>query len=270
MKNSPANPTATHPVAPPKSALRDDTDSRLPAAAFLRYEARADGWSAGRQAAFLAHLADNGVVADAARSVGMSQSGGYALRREARGYAFNLGWEAALLIARRIVSDRLMTAAIKGEESRWVREDGVTTYVRQNTKLSLALLDRVNPAMSLAEILAVATRFDWFLKLLGDGESAESLWDLFFEDPLAHDEIEARLRVRVALLLTDDSACFEIDGNDQNETHEGKAGPVEYKAMDGPPRLRSGDCPDYATAINWLGNGTASSAASPQSAVSHL
>ena len=39
--------------------LRDDTDAKLPAAAYLRYESRADGWGPGRQAAFLAHLADN-------------------------------------------------------------------------------------------------------------------------------------------------------------------------------------------------------------------
>ncbi len=50
---------------PPPSSLQHDADARLPAAAYLRYQSRADGWSAGRQAAFLAHLADNGVVADA-------------------------------------------------------------------------------------------------------------------------------------------------------------------------------------------------------------
>ncbi|MBP6434982.1 MAG: hypothetical protein KA292_10010, partial [Sphingorhabdus sp.] len=73
------------------SPLHREADARLPAAAYLRYESRADGWSPGRQAAFLAHLADHGVVEDAARCVGMSQGGGYALRRTARGYAFNLG-----------------------------------------------------------------------------------------------------------------------------------------------------------------------------------
>lgn len=263
MKQSRPTPTPTQ-HTPPQSSLRDDPDACLPAAAYLRYESRADGWSAGRQAAFLAHLADNGIVADAARSVGMSLSGGYALRREARGYAFNLGWEAALLIARRIVSDRLMTAAIKGEESRWVREDGVTTYTRQNTKLSLALLDRINPAMSLPEVLAVATRFDWFLKLLGDGVTAEFLWDYFFDDALPHEELEARARVRAALLLTDDPAGFDDMDDDENGEP-----PIEYKSMEGPPRLCGGDDPDYSTAINWLGNGTASFAASAQSAVSH-
>lgn len=219
------------------SSLRHDADAKLPAAAFLRYEARADGWSAGRQAAFLSHLADHGVVEDAARCVGKHVSGGYALRREARGYAFNLGWEAALIIARRVVADNLMAAAVKGEQSRWVREDGVTTYTRQNTKLSLALLDRVNPATSLAEVLAVATRFDWFVQLLGDGVAAESLWDLFFEDALAHDEVEARARVRAALLLTDDLAGFGDDGlpGAGNDDSRDDAGPIEYKSMEGPP-----------------------------------
>jgi hypothetical protein len=222
---------------PRPSPLRDDTDARLPAAAFLRYEARADGWSAGRQSAFLAHLADHGVVEDAARSVGMSLGGGYALRRQARGYAFNLGWEAALIIARRVVADNLMTAAIKGEQSRWVREDGVTTYIRQNTKLSMTLLDRVNPAISLAEVLAMATRFDWFLQLIDDGVAAEQLWELFFEDALAHDDIEARGRVRASLLLCDDLAGLDDGGavkDGDSDDHRTDGAATEYKSVDGP------------------------------------
>lgn len=217
----------------PNSPLRHDADAKLPAAAYLRYEARADGWSAGRQAAFLSYLADNGIVADAARSVGMSLGGGYALRRTARGHAFNLGWEAALIIARRIVADNLMTAAIKGEQSRWVREDGVTTYTRQNTKLSMALLDRVNPATTLPEVMAVATRFDWFLQLIDDGVSAEELWDLFFDDALPRSEVEARARVRAALLLSEESADLdgEEDGDECRNEGDDDA-PIEYKSMD--------------------------------------
>lgn len=88
-------PNTSNPFPPnspqPASPLHGDSDARLPAAAYLRYESRADGWSAGRQAAFCAHLADHGVVEDAARSVGMSLGGGYALRRQAQGYAFHLG-----------------------------------------------------------------------------------------------------------------------------------------------------------------------------------
>ena len=215
------------------SPLRDDTDAKLPAAAYLRYQSRADGWSAGRQAAFLAYLADNGVVEDAARAVGMSVSGGYALRRTARGYVFNLGWEAALIIARRVIADRLMTAAIKGEESRWVREEGITTYTRQNTKLSLTLLDRINPATTLAEVMATATRFDHFLELIDGRVTAQEMWDYFFDDALPHSEIEARERVRAALLLTEESAILEGDHADDDP-------PIEFKSMDGPP----GPCSD--------------------------
>jgi hypothetical protein len=214
---------------PAPSPLRDDAGAKLPAAAYLRYAQRADGWSAGRQAACLAHLADNGLIADAVRSVGMSVGGCYALRRTARGYAFNLGWEAALIIARRIVADNLMTAAIRGEESRWVREDGVTTYTRQNTKLSLALLERVNPATALPEVLAVAVRFDCYLQMIDEGLSAQELWELFFDVALLHSDIEARARVRAALLLSEESEGFEEQDDDKDDAD------IEYKSMDGPP-----------------------------------
>jgi hypothetical protein len=207
--------------------LRDDGDVLLPAAAFLKYGERCDGWTAGRRAACLAHLADHGVVADAVRAVGMSPGGAYALRRKARGYAFNLGWEAALLVARRIVADQLMTAAIKGEEACWVREDGTTTYTRQNTKLSMSLLDRVIPVESLTEVLAVVARFDWFLRLTDSGASAQDLWEMFFDDAIPRHDIDARERVRAGLLLSDESAGFDRDWDDD--------APIEYKSMDGPP-----------------------------------
>jgi hypothetical protein len=207
------------------SPLRHDTDAGLPAAAYLRYESRSDGWSGGRQAAFLAHLADNGVVEDAAQSVGMSVSGGYALRRQARGFAFDLGWQAALILARRILSDRLMTAAIRGEEARWVREEGITTYTRQNTRLSMALLDRVNPANAAPEVLAVVVRFDCYLQMLDEGLNGPDLWELFFEEALPASDRETRARVCHSLLLCEDSADFE--GEEEP--------PIEYKSMDGPP-----------------------------------
>jgi len=196
------------PPASNLSPLRDDTDALLPAASFLQAGPRSNGWTAGRQAAFLIHLADNGIVADAARAVGQSLSGAYAFRRRATGYAFALGWEAALLIARRIVADQLMAAAIKGEEARWVRDGDVTTYTRLNTKLSMALLDRVNPAESLPEVLAVMGGFDWFVQLIDTGESAEELWSIFFESAIPRGEEEARERVRAGLLLSEESAGF--------------------------------------------------------------
>ncbi len=62
-----ATPTPDSPPSP----FAPDADARRPAAAFLRNQLRADGWQPGRQSAFLAHLADHGVVADAAREVGV-------------------------------------------------------------------------------------------------------------------------------------------------------------------------------------------------------
>lgn len=205
--------------------LRDDDSVLLPAASFLTHDPRCNGWTAARQSAFLMHLADHGVVADAARTVGMSLAGAYALRRKARGYAFNLAWEAALLIARRIVSDQLMAAAIQGEVARWVRVDGVTTYTRQNAKLSLTLLDRVTPAEAFPEVLAVIANFDWFVQLVEDQASPTEFWQMFFDGALPHRETTARDRVRAGLQLADDSADFE-------EADVADA-PVEYKSTDG-------------------------------------
>ena len=194
------------------SVLRLDDQALLPAAAYLRHAGRVDGWSAGRQAAFLLHLADHGLVADAARCVGMSLSSAYALRRHVRGYGFALGWEAALLVARRIVADNLLAAAIRGEEARWIRADGETRYTRQNVKLSLALLDRADPAAALPEVLAILARFDWYVQLMDDGAAAEDLWQNFFDPALPHREREARDRVRACLLLSEESAALAGDG----------------------------------------------------------
>jgi hypothetical protein len=161
----------------------------------------------------------------------MALGGAYALRRTARGYAFNLGWEAALIIARRIVADNLMAAAIQGEQARWVREEGVTSYVRHNSRLSLALLDRVNPAVSLAEVMAVAVRFDWYIDLIDQGASADQLWTILFDPALPHSERAARDRVRAALLLCEESALFDDDAAVPES-----GPPVEYKSLGAPRR----------------------------------
>jgi hypothetical protein len=198
----------------PVPPLSTDDRALWPAASFLSYDSRADGWTVGRQAAFLMHLADHGVVADAARAVGKSLGGAYALRRQARGYAFNLGWEAALVIARRIVVDKLMACAIEGERAQWVRVDGCTTYTRFSAKIATTLLDRVTPVSDLAEVMAVVARFDTFVSLLDQGASPAQTWALFFDAALSSDDREARNRVRSCLLLSEESADFDDDDDD--------------------------------------------------------
>jgi hypothetical protein len=149
-----------------------------------------------------------------------------------------------------------MTAAIRGEEARWVREDGMTTYTRQNTRLALALLDRVTPVEEQTEILAVVARFDWFVQLLEDGVSARELWELLFDGALPHRDIEARARVRAGLLLSEESAAFEDDGVDDQDWGQDDPNEMEYKSIGGPAAspaaicLPSGDQNSSATAIN--------------------
>jgi hypothetical protein len=205
-----------------------DPAALRPAAMWLRYDSRADGWTPGRRAAFLTHLADNGVVAEAAATVGKSLASAYALRRRAGGYAFNLGWEAALHLARRRVADELMTAAIKGETAVWTREEGKTTYTRFNPRTALALLDRVNPATALNEVIVVAQHFDWFCDLI---DEAADLWPLF-DTGLHEADFDVRSRVRINLQLSDESADFEgADKQDRVEPDDEDVTPLEYKSM---------------------------------------
>ena len=205
-----------------------DPAALRPAAMWLRYDSRADGWTPGRRAAFVTHLADHGVVAEAAAAVGKSLASAYALRRRAGGYGFNLGWEAALLLARRRVADELMAAAIKGETAIWTREEGKTTYTRFNPRTALALLDRVNPATALNEILAVAQHFDWFRDLI---DASADLWPLF-DTCLDEGDFDARNRVRISLQLSDESADFEgADKHEQLEPDNDDVPPIEYKSM---------------------------------------
>lgn len=149
-----------------------------------------------------------------------------------------------MLIARRIVADKLMTAAIQGEQAVWLREEGRTTYSRQNTKLSMSLLDRVDPANALPEVMAVATRFDVFLEMIDDGLSAAEYWEYFFAEALPHTDIEARQRVRASLLLCEETEDSGGDFDEDDEGEEEEEAPIEYKSMDGPVALPPGSRPE--------------------------
>ncbi len=192
----------------------EDPHALRPAALWLRYDARGDGWTPGRKAAFIAHLADNGIVADAAKAAGKSEAGAYALRRSTRGYLFDLGWEAALLIARRRIMDGLVARAIGGEKSVWERGEQQTVFTRFNSRLGLALIDRINPAASLNEVIAVATRLDIFVDLIDRNACRDVFWN-FFAYGLAIDDRDARRRVRANLQLCEECEGFGPGVNDE-------------------------------------------------------
>ena len=60
----------------------------------LRY--RRDGWTPGRQADFLGHLAEAGSVAAAARHVGRSRESAYRLRDKPGAGSFAAAWDSIL------------------------------------------------------------------------------------------------------------------------------------------------------------------------------
>jgi len=61
----------------------------------LRY--RSDGWTPGRQADFLGHLAETCSVSAAARHVGMTRESAYRLREKNGAASFAEAWDAILL-----------------------------------------------------------------------------------------------------------------------------------------------------------------------------
>jgi hypothetical protein len=72
---------------------------------------RRDGWTPQRQRAFIAALSQTGVVAKAARAVGISAKSAYALRKRAKpGSSFARVWDDAIWEGRDRAFDRAITA----------------------------------------------------------------------------------------------------------------------------------------------------------------
>ena len=70
--------------------------ARVPAFLPVATRARKDGWTARRQAAFLAALAITGSVSEAARRVSMARESAYRLRRREGAESFVAAWDAIL------------------------------------------------------------------------------------------------------------------------------------------------------------------------------
>jgi hypothetical protein len=151
----------------------------IPAIAYATDSYRHDGWTAQRQAEFVGHLADCGNVAHAAKLVGMGLSGAYAFRRTAQGCAFNLGWQAALILARHRLVDSLFARAIDGEDSVTEVADGFIRRRSTNYRLGLSLLDRVTPEHADLAVRTVVQDFDAFLEVIMDGGARDDMCAFF-------------------------------------------------------------------------------------------
>lgn len=136
---------------------------------------RHDGWTPERERIFCERLAECGVVADAARAAGMSAQSAYTHRNRASGRAFHLGWEAALIHARRRLSDELLSRAMNGCVEA-IHRDGVVVAQkhRHDNRLSMAVLTRLDrqtqdSRQDAAAARLVADEFEQYLDLLGEG-----------------------------------------------------------------------------------------------------
>lgn len=138
-------------------------------------EQRYDGWTPEKQRVFLEALAEGHTVTYACRAVRMSQPSAYALRRAARGAAFALGWEAALLLSRDRLADELMDRALNGVVEEIALGNGqVAERRRYDNRLSMAMLNRLDkmadqPERGAAHAAArlVAQDFEQYLELVG-------------------------------------------------------------------------------------------------------
>jgi hypothetical protein len=160
-----------------------------PAADYRTDAPREDGWTFERQAAFLMALAETGLVSAACKVADMSVTSAYALRREARGVAFHLGWQAANLLARDRLEDVLLEAAINGVECVTTRAEGVTRRRSLNGNMSMAMLGRLDRrAIALDDRAVAAARsigsaFEEFICLVLSGGGAEAIAAFLAEHP---------------------------------------------------------------------------------------
>lgn len=76
---------------------------------------RHDGWTPARQRGFIDALAQCGIVAAAARAVGMSAKSAYRLRDRAGAASFRAAWDVALDQGRAIAIDTAIARAMQGE-----------------------------------------------------------------------------------------------------------------------------------------------------------
>jgi hypothetical protein len=144
-------------------------------------------WTPANQRAFLEHLAISGVAAHAAKAVSMSANSAYRLRIRSDGLAFNIGWEAALMVARGRLIDTLMERAIEGYDETATRsEDGrEITRFKYDSRLAMAMVHRFDkridgpgealPASLLAFARIAAQDFEAYLDLVEKGAAAAQL-----------------------------------------------------------------------------------------------
>ena len=96
--------------------MNDKSDEPRPLIAFtpVPVRARHDGWTVEKQYAFIEALAETGIVEEACRRVGMSDTAAYNLRRRPCGLHFRRAWEAAMDYSLHRIEDDAFVRSRKG------------------------------------------------------------------------------------------------------------------------------------------------------------
>lgn len=136
---------------------------------------RYNGWTADKQKRFLTALSRGHNITQACAIVGMSRQSAYALRDAARGAAFRLGWDAAILRARDVLADELMDRAFNGVRESVTHDDGrIVTRHRHDNLLAWKMLNRLDKRADAActdtgaaAVRLAAADFEQLLDLIG-------------------------------------------------------------------------------------------------------
>lgn len=133
---------------PVLAPLREDLeDEDAPGAPYTPPPLPERGWTDARQRQFLAAIAEGYTVETACRAVGLSVQSAYKLRQCARGAAFALGWNGAILLQRDKLADALVSRVFDGQEVVVERPDGSKTvrhfYDNRLAQATLTRLDRL-------------------------------------------------------------------------------------------------------------------------------
>jgi hypothetical protein len=104
-------------------------------------DARHDGWTPARQAAFLRELAATHCVSAAARAVGMSRQSAYKLRNRLKDEPFDIAWQAAFRRQYDALAEALVERAVNGVEvPHFYKGELIDTSRRYDERAAVALL----------------------------------------------------------------------------------------------------------------------------------
>ena len=145
----PAGPTpSTNPASPDQATAVAETDYAQDPLAFetARMRPRADGWTAKRQRAFIAALAETGCVSEACAEVGITPRSAYRLREHGQAAGFRSAWGHAESMATARLTALAFERAVHGSvESIYRNGELVEERRKPSDRLLMWLLSHRDP-----------------------------------------------------------------------------------------------------------------------------